>query len=465
MRLSFRSIVGYGAGGIADAANFTMMGSYMLFFLTGVADISPAAAGVITGAGTIISSLWGPVVGYLSDHSASRFGRRRFFLMLAAPPLLLSLLLCFTVVSGGEGMRVLYYGFMVALFWCAFSTFYCPWLALGAEYTGDYNERTRLRSITYAITQLGCIFGMAVPPLLTAFLSERGASTARAWQLTALCVGLMGGAALQVTIRVSQSRERLNAAAAAESGPAPSASLRALFLEYWEVLKLRPTRYIIAACLFHMTAQSVFFSDRVYFFTYNIALSSQMMTVMMLLFPVFSVLMVPLVLRLSAVMDKRRELIVLLLVSAVLCVGGKLLGIRSAVGAAAAMLVFSVGNAAFWQLMPVMLYDICEYDEYQNGKRREGIVVSLQNVMETICTGLSSLVLGVILQLTGYVEGASQQSAAAQAGIEFSFILLPAILMTLCALMVYRYPITRENFDRLRREIEERKRTSADDRP
>lgn len=77
MKLSFRSKLGYAAGGIADAANFTLVGSYILFFLTTVVGISPATAGAITGLGTIVSSLWGPVVGFLSDHTRSRFGRRR----------------------------------------------------------------------------------------------------------------------------------------------------------------------------------------------------------------------------------------------------------------------------------------------------------------------------------------------------------------------------------------------------
>lgn len=52
--------------------------------------------------------------------------------------------------------------------------------------------------------------------------------------------------------------------------------------------------------------------------------------------------------------------------------------------------------------MPVMIYDICEYDEYKNGKRREGIIVSMQTVMETACSGIATLVLGGILQFSGF---------------------------------------------------------------
>ena len=456
MKLSFRSKLGYAAGGIADAANFMLVGSYILFFLTTVVGISPATAGAITGLGTIVSSLWGPVVGFLSDHTRSRFGRRRPYLMAAAGPLLLFGLLCFTVVGGSEMAQVLYYGVVVTLFWCSFSTFYCPWLALGAEYTADYGERTALRSVTYAVTQVGCIFGMAAPPMLTAFFTGRGFSASQVWQLTALVVGLAAFVALQATIRASKPRDQ--AMPSAKVPPVSGGvSLRALLREYWEVLRLKPTKYIIGACLFHMTAQSVFLSDRVYFFTYNVPLSPSMMTLMMVLFSLFSFGMAIPMLKLSDAVDKRIALIMLLLTSAALCTAVKVVGVGSIGSGVAVTLFFSLGNSAFWQLMPVMLYDICEYDEYQNNRRREGIVVSIQNVMETICTGLSSFLLGVILQVTGFVEGAAVQEASALTGVEFAFILLPAILMVLCALMIYRYPITKETFEELQRTLTERR--------
>ena len=182
-----------------------------------------------------------------------------------------------------------------------------------------------------------------------------------------------------------------------------------------------------------------------------------MMTLMMVLFSLFSFGMAIPMLKLSGAVDKRIALIVLLLTSAALCIAVKAAGVGSIGSGVAVTLFFSLGNSAFWQLMPVMLYDICEYDEYQNNRRREGIVVSIQNVMETICTGLSSFLLGLILQVTGLVEGAAVQGASALSGVEFAFILLPAILMILCALMIYRYPITKETFEALQRTLKERR--------
>ena len=75
MRLTFRDKLGYAAAGITDSANFTFMNSYMLFFLTTIAGINPAAAGALVAAGSMISSLWGPLMGFLSDRVNTRFGK------------------------------------------------------------------------------------------------------------------------------------------------------------------------------------------------------------------------------------------------------------------------------------------------------------------------------------------------------------------------------------------------------
>lgn len=118
---------------------------------------------------------------------------------------------------------------------------------------------------------------------------------------------------------------------------------------------------------------------------------------------------------------------------------------------------FVIGNSSFWQLMPVMIYDICEYDEYQNNKRREGIIVSIQTVMETVCSGLATLVLGGILELSGFDETAAVQTEEALSGVSFALCVVPPVLMLGCAFMAYKYPITKQVFSDIKAAINSRK--------
>lgn len=458
MRLTFREKMGYASAGITDSANYTFMGSYMLFFLTSIAHVKPATAGALIAAGSIISSLWGPVVGFLSDHVVTMFGKRRPFLMAASLPLAFSLILCFTSFASLGAIKNAYYGIMIVVFWCAFSTFYSPWLALGAEYTGDYSERTELRSVTYGVTLAGTAFGLAAPPMIVEGLCGLGMTESRAWQTMAAIVAVMSFCAIHIAIYSSRNKDRgpVNEGVRKKLG---LADIKDLFYEYWEILKLKPTKFVIGACLCHITAQGIFFSDRVYYFTYNLELTATQSTLVMLAFPISGVITLFPVLKVSKVLDKRSALMLFLSIASAGCVVlGKVVGVNSFWGMVALTFLFVIGNSAFWQLMPVMIYDVCEYDEYETGKRREGIIVSLQTIMETICSGLSTLVLGTILQFTGFNEAAASQTPEALAGVEFSITIVPAILMLGCVCMTYKYPITKEVFEQLKRAIAERNR-------
>ena len=75
MKLTFTDKLGYAAGGITDAANFTFMGSYLMFFLTTIAHINPATAGVLIAAGSVISSLWSPIAVSYTHLRAHETGR------------------------------------------------------------------------------------------------------------------------------------------------------------------------------------------------------------------------------------------------------------------------------------------------------------------------------------------------------------------------------------------------------
>lgn len=460
MRLTFRDKLGYAAAGITDSANFTFMNSYMLFFLTTIAGINPAAAGALVAAGSMISSLWGPLMGFLSDRVNTRFGKRRPFLMAACLPLALALVLCFTKVEATEAARHIYYGLVIVMFWCSFSTFYSPWLALGAEYTSDYGERTEMRSVTYGVTLMGTIFGIAAPPVIIDWLESMGMSESRAWQTMAIVIAVIAFCALNIAIASSAKKDR-PADKNVEFREEKKLRLRdigGLFIDYWELLKLKPTKFVIGACLCHITAQGVFFSDRLYFFTYNLGLSAVETTMAMLAFPISGMILLKPVVKVSKLLDKRSALMMFMIIASSGCIiMGKLIGIESFWGIVAMTFLFAIGNSAFWQLMPVMIYDICEYDEYKNGKRREGIIVSMQTVMETACSGIATLVLGGILQFSGFDETAAVQTESALNGVDFALCVIPAVLMLGCAFMAYKYPITKRKFNEIKAAIEERK--------
>ena len=98
MKLKFRTKLSYGIGGTADNAMFTLIETFLLFFLTTVVGIEPGIAGTILAIGCIWEAFCGPISGYLSDHTESRFGKRKPFLLFAAVPAAVVTSLLFTSI-------------------------------------------------------------------------------------------------------------------------------------------------------------------------------------------------------------------------------------------------------------------------------------------------------------------------------------------------------------------------------
>ena len=107
MKLSFRTKLSYGVGGICDNALYTLSGTYLLLYLTTVAGISPAIAGTITAIGSIWEALCGPIVGFKSDGTRTRFGRRKPFLLMASFPVAIITSLLFTAIDASMTVKVI----------------------------------------------------------------------------------------------------------------------------------------------------------------------------------------------------------------------------------------------------------------------------------------------------------------------------------------------------------------------
>ena len=91
--------LGYASASFGDAATYSFVNTFLLFFLTTVAGIKPAAAGTIIIVGSVWNTIINPVIGYLSDNCASKWGRRRPFLAIMAPALGASAFMLFTALD------------------------------------------------------------------------------------------------------------------------------------------------------------------------------------------------------------------------------------------------------------------------------------------------------------------------------------------------------------------------------
>ena len=443
MKLSLKSKIAYGSAGIGDAAAYSFAGTYFMFFLTTIGHVSPALAGTIIAMGSIWDVVNSLVIGFWSDNSGGKMGRRRPFMLIGATMIALSCGLLFHAIDAGPVFRVIYYGIMTLVFWTGFSTFFVPYLALGAEFTDDYNERTKLRLFTYGFNVIGMLIGTVLPLTLVELLCGRGIDREGSWFVTAAFVGIASAVSIYITVLMAKDKDIPRTRAKKERRRGLS-SLVGMVKEYADVLRLKPIRHLLAGGIFFLVANTICGADRLYYFTYHLKMSAASISAVLLFSSIIGLAFTPAIVTLTRWLDKRSLMMFMMLISAVFVASAKFTGISTVGGMLLFTFVFGIGTSAYWQLMPALIYDICEYDELETGKRREGSIVSLLSVSEALSQAVAIQMLGIILQLAGFDGTKAVQTATALTWVENSLIVIPAVFMLLTVVMVFFYPITKK---------------------
>ena len=182
----------YGAGGLANNLLAAGSGGMMIALNLGY-GMNPALVGLLGALPRLTDAITDPVMGHISDHTRSRWGRRRPYIFVGAlvAPLLLALL--WQLPEGrSESFYFNYFLDGSLIFYLGYTVFATPWVALGYELTPDYNERTRLMGVQNFIAQ----FAWVVAPWFLLFMElpvfgdMRQGAAALAIALAVVCAGL-----------------------------------------------------------------------------------------------------------------------------------------------------------------------------------------------------------------------------------------------------------------------------------
>ena len=134
----------YGVGQMGEGLMGGTLGAFLLFYYSQVLGMSPSLAALGVGSAVIIDAFTDPLAGSLSDHWHSRLGRRHPFMYAAAVPLAAFIYLLFNPLVSGNVELLIWMVVFVNLARTAMTLYHIPHLALGAEISDDYDERSAL---------------------------------------------------------------------------------------------------------------------------------------------------------------------------------------------------------------------------------------------------------------------------------------------------------------------------------
>ncbi len=409
----------------------------LLFYMTQVLGISPALAGsAIFIPKLVVAVLADLGAGWLSDLLRKRHQRAALLLLGAVIAPVLFVWLFQPQTGATETTRAAGVAMVLALYMIVFSLFSVPHLALGTQISTDARQRTAAMAWRTAMSAVGLLIASSVAPILVdRFGGGADSYTKMSWVLASICTvtlvtAWLGSRRIDTTVRVES-------LAQPESRSSLGSRLKDLFSD-------RATVGLTSAFLAQLCAMGMAYATLAFLFSFKLAFAQPLETIgiMVLLVSAVAITVQPLWVAISARIGRRGVYIIGLLgYTFALCFIAFAPAQNSTwvyVGGA----VMGMFQSACFTMAFAMLADVIARDSERTGVSRAGFFASLFTIVDKVGFALGgTLIVGLVLQWSGFVAGQATQSEAAQTGIVLGFALLPALFNLLSlALIVWVYP-------------------------
>jgi GPH family glycoside/pentoside/hexuronide:cation symporter len=460
-RLPLPVRLSYSVGDLVVAIRLTAVRDFLLFFYTNVVLLNPSLAGLALAIGRLWDGVNDPLVGYLSDSTASRFGRRRPYLLASILPLGVCFYFLWSPPHGFSPIENFLFLACAYMLMDVFFTLYAtPYLALGAELSQEYHERTQVVTTRAVFHGLGAFIAVMClskvaggsPTLLednAATLSSTFSPAAARQgfaQVGALLAGIM---VLSGLIAVYGSRETLPPQSAEQ------VSFRSFVSTLRATLKNQPFRVLIYTFAIMTLGAGIHQPLTVYVYRDWLAMSHQLPTVMALS---LASLMLSLGFwtRFSRRIGKNKAFQLCILWIAVVLSIFPLLRADMPHEVFYAFIIL-VGFGAGGYVLPLSIAaDVIDYDELQTGQRREGAFFGLWTLTMKLVAAVAILLVGVALELIGYIPN-QPQSEFTLWGLKLLYGPIPALFFLGSLFLFRRFPLTREAHADIQQQLQARR--------
>jgi len=486
-RIPFHQKLIFGTGAFVNNILAAAMGGMVIVLNLGL-GMNPALVGLLGALPRITDAITDPLMGYISDNTESRYGRRRPYIFIGAIAVgIIFALLWQLPVARSEAFYFWYFLSGSILFYLAYTVFATPWVALGYELTPDYHERTRLMGVQNIVGTIAYVISPYFLLIMQNKILFQSDDSMLGFDITLSEKDMVQGAAdlaiiigiVVVILGVMPAiflRERYKAIAIAEAhekdeavesaGSVMMRNMKEFFVGFGKALKFKPFLKLCAATFlvfngFIMIAAFQSYVIIYYVFGGDTNAGSEFVGHAGSLGAVSSFVVIFLVTWLGPKFGKRRAFYVTTALSILgyllkwFCYNPKYPWL---VLLPAPLMAFGLGG--LFTLMPAMVADVVDADELQTHERREGMYGSIFWWVVKLGMAAALAAGGFLLNATGFdVALGGEQTEKTIYMMRIFDVFVPAVASGIAIWAITTYTITEEKAYDVRQQLEARRGT------
>ena len=466
-RIPFLLKIVYGFGAFVNNTLAAAIGSMIIVLNLGL-GMSPALVGLLGALPRLTDAITDPLMGYISDNTKSKWGRRRPYMFFGAIAVGVVFALLWQLPRGQS--ESFYFWFFLAgslIFFLAYTVYATPWVALGYELTPDYHERTRLMGVQNFIGNIAYMISpyfLAIMYSKTMFDDVVDGAAYLAIMIAVVAIGL--GILPAVFLR-----ERFKAADSTDDEEQPGSGIGHIIMDFLrgfgKTLKFAPFLKLCAATFLVFNGFILIASFQSYVIIYYVfggdaSAGAEFVGHSGLLQAVTALAVIALVTWMATKIGKRRAFFVSTGVS---MVGYALKWFCYTPDNPWLVLIpaplMAFGLAGLFTLMPSMVADVVDMDELNTHERREGMYGSIFWWVVKLGQSVAIFGGGLLLVATGFdVDLGGGQSAETIRLMRLFDAFVPCLASGVAIWSIATYSITEEKAHEVRSQLEARRGTA-----
>lgn len=462
-KVPFGQKIAFGLGMLANQMFPAALGIFMVVLVENL-GMPSWMWGVLFFVPRIVDAFFDPVMGFISDNTKSVWGRRRQYVFVGSIIMGIAFMIMWQLHRENSVMHnfIFFLSFSL-IFHIGLSIFSVPYVAMGYEMSDDFHERTSIMAISQWIGQ----FAWVIAPWFWVIMYDPkwfpNADTAT--RTLAVWVGsIFMLLAMVPAIFIKSKSTKFDDTLQPLTYKTIGGSLKEILISFKEAFANKPFRKLCIATFFifnafNTVAGFTFFIVVYYLFNGDTAAAGIWPT----LFGCGGALattfiVIPIVAWIAKKIEKKRAF---LICQGISVFGYILLWFLFVPGKPYMFLFalpfFSFGIGSLFTLMMSMTADVCDMDELDSGKRREGVFGAIYWWMVKFGFAIAGLLTGVIMSVVAFKAGAPTQPEGAVTGLRLFFSGVPIVGTLIAMWVMWNYDLTEKKAREIKKELDARK--------